>query len=96
MRDHLKQYLKDQGIGTLIQWNGQAVHHLKALGFTQHLPHTDGLFRRMCGALDLPAVADDPRFATNPDRLARREELAALIEERLASLALKEPEGALI
>jgi len=50
----------------------------------------DGLFRRMCGALDLPAVADDPRFATNPDRLARREELAALIEERLASLTLTE------
>ena len=46
-RDDLKQYLKDHGIGTLIQWGGQAVHHLKALGFTQHLPHTDWLFTRL-------------------------------------------------
>jgi len=46
-RDELKQYLKDRGIGTLIQWNGQAIHHLKALGFTQHLPYTDRLFTRM-------------------------------------------------
>jgi dTDP-4-amino-4,6-dideoxygalactose transaminase len=46
-RDELKQYLKDHGIGTLIQWGGQAVHQLKALGFTQHLPHTDWLFTRL-------------------------------------------------
>src|SRR5207249_3647450 len=50
----------------------------------------DGLFARMCDALDLPGMADDPRFATNPDRLARREELAALIEEGLASFTLRE------
>ena len=46
-RDDLKQYLKDCGIGTLIQWGGQAVHQMKALGFTQHLPYTDRLFTRM-------------------------------------------------
>lgn len=46
-RDTLKQYLKDRGIGTLIQWNGEAIHHLKVLGFTQHLPHTDWLFTRL-------------------------------------------------
>ena len=46
-RDELKQYLKEHGIGTLIQWGGQAVHHLKALGFTKHLPYTDWLFTRM-------------------------------------------------
>ena len=46
-RDELKQYLRDHGIGTLIQWNGQAIHHLKALGFTQHLPYTDRLFTRL-------------------------------------------------
>lgn len=43
----------------------------------------DGLFARLCQALDLPELAADPRFATNPDRLRRREELAALIEKRL-------------
>jgi len=46
-RDELKQYLKANGIGTLIQWNGQAVHQSKALGFTQRLPYTDYLFTRM-------------------------------------------------
>jgi dTDP-4-amino-4,6-dideoxygalactose transaminase len=46
-RDVLKQFLKDNGIGTLIQWGGQAVHQLKALGFTQKLERTDRLFTRM-------------------------------------------------
>jgi dTDP-4-amino-4,6-dideoxygalactose transaminase len=46
-RDRLKAYLQDKGIGTLIQWDGQAIHHLHALGFTQHLPFTDRLFTRM-------------------------------------------------
>ena len=46
-RDGLKQVLKDSGIGTLIQWGGQAIHHLKSLGFTQTLPYTDRLFARM-------------------------------------------------
>jgi dTDP-4-amino-4,6-dideoxygalactose transaminase len=46
-RDGLKAYLKDHGIGTLIQWGGQAIHHVKVLGFTQHLPYTDWLFSRL-------------------------------------------------
>jgi dTDP-4-amino-4,6-dideoxygalactose transaminase len=58
-RDVLKQFLKDNGVGTLIQWGGQAVHQLKALGFTQKLERTDRLFERM---LMLPlnmAVTDE-------------------------------------
>jgi crotonobetainyl-CoA:carnitine CoA-transferase CaiB-like acyl-CoA transferase len=50
----------------------------------------DGLFRRLCAALDAPELADDARFATNPDRLARREELAALLEEQLADFRLED------
>jgi formyl-CoA transferase/CoA:oxalate CoA-transferase len=46
----------------------------------------DGLFARLCETLELPEVAADPRFATNPDRLARREELAALIQSRVGEL----------
>jgi len=46
-RDSLKAHLSENGIGTLIQWGGQAVHQLKALGFTQELPRTDRLFQRM-------------------------------------------------
>jgi crotonobetainyl-CoA:carnitine CoA-transferase CaiB-like acyl-CoA transferase len=44
----------------------------------------DGLFCRLCEALGVPELAEDARFATNPDRLARRDELAALIQERVA------------
>jgi formyl-CoA transferase/CoA:oxalate CoA-transferase len=50
----------------------------------------DGLFRRLCAALGLDGVAEDIRFATNPDRIARREELAALIQERLRGELLED------
>jgi crotonobetainyl-CoA:carnitine CoA-transferase CaiB-like acyl-CoA transferase len=43
----------------------------------------DGLFLRLCAALDLDAVASDPRFATNPDRVSHREELTELIGKRV-------------
>lgn len=45
-RDELRAFLKEKGVGTLVQWGGQAVHHLKALGFAQKLPYTDSLFER--------------------------------------------------
>jgi formyl-CoA transferase/CoA:oxalate CoA-transferase len=48
----------------------------------------DGLFARLCDALDLPELAADPRFATNPDRVARRDELAALIQTRVSGATL--------
>ncbi len=37
-----------------------------------------------CERLGLPALADDPRFTTNPDRLAHRDALLPPIRERLA------------
>lgn len=58
-RDQLKQYLKDHGIGTLVQWGGQAVHQLKALGFTQHLPYTDWLFTRLLMLPMNTSLSDD-------------------------------------
>lgn len=45
-RDALKDYLKAHGVGTLIQWSGQPLHHIKALGMTRHLPKTDRVFER--------------------------------------------------
>jgi crotonobetainyl-CoA:carnitine CoA-transferase CaiB-like acyl-CoA transferase len=39
---------------------------------------------RLCRALGLPALADEPRFATNGDRVANRGELTATLRERLA------------
>jgi glutaryl-CoA transferase len=39
---------------------------------------------RFCRALGLPALADDPRFATNGDRVENRRELVATLRARLA------------
>ncbi|MCL1868875.1 MAG: CoA transferase [Promicromonosporaceae bacterium] len=43
----------------------------------------DAQFRRLAEVLGVPEVADDPRFAENAGRTARREELRPLLEERL-------------
>jgi crotonobetainyl-CoA:carnitine CoA-transferase CaiB-like acyl-CoA transferase len=40
-------------------------------------------FRKLCTVLGVPELADDPRFAENGDRTARREELRPLLVERL-------------
>lgn len=45
-RDELKDFLKDQGVGTLIQWGGTPVHQFRELGFTQNLSYTDQLFKK--------------------------------------------------
>ena len=42
----------------------------------------DKLFGALCGVLGLPELAGDPRFRTNPDRVANRVELLALLEAR--------------
>jgi crotonobetainyl-CoA:carnitine CoA-transferase CaiB-like acyl-CoA transferase len=43
----------------------------------------DAQFRRLAHVLGIPEVADDPRFAENAGRTARRDELRPLLEERL-------------
>jgi crotonobetainyl-CoA:carnitine CoA-transferase CaiB-like acyl-CoA transferase len=45
----------------------------------------DRLFRAICSVLELPELVDDPRFATNADRVRNRDALVALLEERLAT-----------
>jgi crotonobetainyl-CoA:carnitine CoA-transferase CaiB-like acyl-CoA transferase len=45
----------------------------------------DRLFAQLCAGIDRPELAEDPRFRTNPDRLANRDELLPLIRERLAA-----------
>jgi crotonobetainyl-CoA:carnitine CoA-transferase CaiB-like acyl-CoA transferase len=50
----------------------------------------DGLFARLCGALNLPALASDPRFSTNPDRVTRRQELAEVIQARIGDESLSD------
>ena len=45
----------------------------------------DRLFAELCERIGLPGLAGDPRFATNPDRLANRAELLPPIREKLAA-----------
>ena len=45
----------------------------------------DRQFRKLCEVLDIPEVADDPRFVRNADRTANREALRPLLIERLAT-----------
>ena len=40
-RDELQNFLKENGIGTLIQWGGTAIHQFKNLGFNQICPNTE-------------------------------------------------------
>lgn len=45
-RDELKEYLRVNGIGTLIQWGGKAVHQFERLGFNCRLPKVERFFER--------------------------------------------------
>lgn len=50
----------------------------------------DSLFHRFCRVLELPGLVDDPRFTTNPDRVAHRDALIPVVEERLATRSADE------
>jgi crotonobetainyl-CoA:carnitine CoA-transferase CaiB-like acyl-CoA transferase len=45
----------------------------------------DGQFRKLVQVLGIPALADDPRFATNQARTGNREQLRPLLAERLTA-----------
>jgi crotonobetainyl-CoA:carnitine CoA-transferase CaiB-like acyl-CoA transferase len=50
----------------------------------------DRQFRDLCEAIGEPALAEDQRFATNPARVANRDELKPLLERALAARAAAE------
>ena len=45
----------------------------------------DRLYAKICEALGAPELAADPRFATNPLRIANREELIPLLQAHIAT-----------
>lgn len=47
-------------------------------------PSNDTVLRKLLEALGVPELLDDPRYDTNPKRMARRDELKAILESRLA------------
>lgn len=53
-------------------------------------PITSAMWGRLCALLDLPALPDDPRFASNEARVERREELKAILESRLKTRSKRE------
>ncbi|HXG03522.1 MAG TPA: CaiB/BaiF CoA-transferase family protein [Candidatus Binatia bacterium] len=59
-------------------------------GFLNLAVGNDDMWRRLCRVLGVPEVADDPRFATNPARVANRPALDALLEGRLARRSVTE------
>ena len=44
----------------------------------------DNLWRKFCAVAGLEHVVDDPRFRTNADRAARREETDTIVQEAIA------------
>ena len=45
----------------------------------------DSQFRNYCRVIDMPELADDPRFSTNPQRVQNRDALVPLLTVRMAT-----------
>ena len=52
-------------------------------GYVVIATRQENFWRKLCGALGDPRLADDPRFATNPKRLENRAVLVPMIEDIL-------------
>jgi crotonobetainyl-CoA:carnitine CoA-transferase CaiB-like acyl-CoA transferase len=50
----------------------------------------DGLYRRLCEAIDYPQLAEDDRFVTNADRVRNRVALIELLDERFTQRSADE------
>ena len=47
-RNLLKRYLKKKGIGTIVQWNGQALHMMQNLKMRKtNLNYTNNIFKKI-------------------------------------------------
>jgi crotonobetainyl-CoA:carnitine CoA-transferase CaiB-like acyl-CoA transferase len=56
----------------------------------------DKLFAAFCGVLGVPELVADPRFLTNPDRVANRAELVALLKAQTSERSSAELLDALV
>lgn len=56
-REALRSFLTKQGIGTMVQWGGKAVHMFAGLGLKCTLPATESLFKR-CLLLPMNTMVD--------------------------------------
>ena len=67
-RDQLKDFLKEHGVGSIIQWGGTPVHHMTELGVKANLPYTDRLFER-CLLLPMNSMLSDAEIAYVVERV---------------------------
>ena len=51
---------------------------------------SQSLFQRLCAALGKPELCEDPRFATNPERVKHRAAIDAIVADEVASRTLDE------
>jgi crotonobetainyl-CoA:carnitine CoA-transferase CaiB-like acyl-CoA transferase len=84
---HLAGYLADgtvpAGQGTIFPMVAPYQVFPTADGELMVAGGNDRLFAAICGVLELAGLVDDERFRTNPDRVANREALAAILSDRL-------------
>ena len=57
-RNELKDYLKNKGIGTLVQWGGKGIHQWENLGLNKCLPKVE-LFFEKCIMLPMNIFISD-------------------------------------
>jgi crotonobetainyl-CoA:carnitine CoA-transferase CaiB-like acyl-CoA transferase len=65
-------------------------------GYLQVAAGNDRIFARLCDVLGLPELPADPRFATNADRVPRRDELHEILEARFLTNTAARWEEALL
>lgn len=53
-------------------------------GYVVIATRQEAFWTRLCDAVEAPELAADPRFATNPDRVANRDELVPILENILS------------
>jgi len=84
---HLAGYLADgtvpQGQGTVFPMVAPYQVFPTRDGELMIAGGNDRLFAAICDIVGLPELADDPRFRTNPDRVAHREELYEILVDKL-------------
>ena len=84
---HLAGYLADgtvpTGQGTIFPMVAPYQVFPTADGELMVAGGNDRLFAAVCSVVGLPELVDDPRFRQNPDRVANREQLVAILSERL-------------
>jgi len=69
-RDELQKFLRECGIGSLVQWGGKAVHQIKTLGLSADVPYTEKMFKR-CLMLPMNTALTDDDVAYVCDTIRR-------------------------